>query len=46
MVIGAIVEDNNATWVNGDEFDNSLINSGAAYLFSIDADLIFVNGFE
>ncbi len=33
LVIGARTEDSNATGVNGNQFDNSAPNSGAAYLF-------------
>jgi hypothetical protein len=34
LVIGAIFEDSNATGVNGDQAQNSLVNSGAAYIFT------------
>lgn len=33
VVIGALTEDSNATGVNGNQADNSLQNSGAAYVF-------------
>jgi hypothetical protein len=33
-VVGAPYEDSNATGVNGDQIDNSALNSGAAYLFT------------
>ncbi len=33
VVVGAYVEDSNATGVNGDQADNSAANSGAAYVF-------------
>lgn len=46
LLVGAKSEDSSATGVGGDEFDNSVFNSGAAYLFHIDTDLIFINGFE
>ena len=34
LVVGAYVEDSNATGVNGDQSDNSALNSGAAYVFT------------
>jgi hypothetical protein len=33
IVVGSNGEDSNAVGVNGNEFDNSLINAGAAYVF-------------
>jgi trimeric autotransporter adhesin len=33
IIIGAVNEDSNATTINGDGTDNSLSNSGAAYIF-------------
>jgi uncharacterized repeat protein (TIGR01451 family) len=33
VAVGAIWEDSNATGINGDQTDNSLSNSGAAYVF-------------
>jgi hypothetical protein len=35
VVVGAFGEDSNATGVNGDQGDNSAVNSGAAYVFDI-----------
>ncbi len=35
VVIGAIIEASNATGVNGNQVDNSALNSGAAYVFVI-----------
>ena len=34
LVVGAVVEDSNATGVNGDETDNSASDSGAVYVFT------------
>src|SRR5439155_9843308 len=34
VVVGAILEDSNATGVNGNQSDNSATNSGAAYVFA------------
>ncbi len=34
VVVGALLEDSNATGVNGDQADNSAIDSGAAYVFT------------
>ncbi len=47
MLIGASEEDSNATGVNGDE-NNDLLNlSGAAYIFVLDdSEIIFTNSFE
>ncbi|MDZ4350922.1 MAG: hypothetical protein U1A22_15455, partial [Xanthomonadaceae bacterium] len=33
LVVGAVLEDSNATGVNGNQSDNSAANSGAAYVF-------------
>ena len=33
VVVGSLSEDSNATWVNGDQSDNSAEGSGAAYVF-------------
>lgn len=33
IVVGAILEDSNATGVNGDQSNNSAVDSGAAYVF-------------
>lgn len=33
LVVGALQEDSNATGINGDQNDNSMPNSGAAYVF-------------
>jgi uncharacterized delta-60 repeat protein len=33
LVVGAILEDSNASGINGDPLDNSLTNSGAVYVF-------------
>jgi len=33
VVVGAFIEDSNATGVNGNQADNSMFNSGAAYVF-------------
>ena len=33
IVVGAVLEDSNATGVNGNQNDNSASNSGAAYVF-------------
>ncbi len=34
LVVGAYLEDSNATGINGNEADNSLYNSGAVYVFT------------
>jgi FG-GAP repeat len=34
VVVGAPYEDSNATGVNGDQSDNSAVDSGAAYIFT------------
>ena len=34
LVVGAPMEDSNATGVNGDQTNNSAVNSGAAYVFT------------
>ncbi|RKY16422.1 MAG: hypothetical protein DRQ55_18055 [Planctomycetota bacterium] len=34
VLVGSRLEDSNATGVDGDESDNSFVNSGAAYLYS------------
>jgi hypothetical protein len=39
LVVGAFVEDSNATGVDGDETDNSAIQSGAAYVFTRTTDV-------
>jgi len=36
LAVGAEFDDSNATGINGDPFDNSVLNSGAAYLFRFD----------
>ena len=36
VVVGAPLEDSNATGVNGDQADNGASNSGAAYVFDLD----------
>jgi uncharacterized delta-60 repeat protein len=33
LVVGAFAEDSNATGVNGNQFDNSAVDSGAVYVF-------------
>jgi len=33
LVVGAPLEDSNATGINGNQLDNSLLNSGAVYVF-------------
>jgi len=35
LIVGAISEDSNATGVNGDQADNSVSASGAAYVFTV-----------
>ena len=37
MVVGAALEDSGATGVNGNQADNSVLHSGAAYVFVRDA---------
>ncbi len=39
VVVGAVVEDSNATGVNGNQSDNSAQFAGAAYVFDLDSDL-------
>ena len=34
IVVGALLEDSNATGVNGNQADNSILESGAAYVFT------------
>ena len=41
VVVGAALEDSNATGVNGNQADNSALNSGAAYVFVRDDDGIW-----
>lgn len=36
VVVGARDEDSNATGINGNQSDNSFINSGAAYVYAVD----------
>ena len=36
VVVGSLFEDSGATGVNGDQSDNSVMNSGAAYVFTRD----------
>jgi hypothetical protein len=36
LAIGAVGEDSNATGINGDQSDNSALDSGAAYVFRFD----------
>jgi len=33
LAVGAIIEDSGATGINGDKSDNSVLRSGAVYLF-------------
>jgi hypothetical protein len=37
VVVGAILEDSNATGIDGDQSDNSALNAGAAYVFDRNA---------
>ena len=45
VVVTAHLEDSNATGVNGDETNNSVSGSGAAYIFGL-PDVVFTNSFE
>jgi hypothetical protein len=45
VVVTAHIEDSNATGVNGDETNNSVSGSGAAYVFGL-PDVVFTNSFE
>jgi len=46
IVVGASIEDSNATGINGNQTINSATNAGAAYIFVEPPALVFANGFE
>jgi len=46
IVATAVYEGSNSTGIDGDQADNSLYGAGAAYVFRIESETIFQDGFE
>ncbi len=46
LVVGAPWEDSSATGIGGDENNNSLNSTGAAYVYHITTEILFKNSFE